>query len=117
MKSSTSQTPNAPYSAIRTPHRSEAEFTEGNSILPLSPRLPVALSVAVKIDNPGSIRALPTSIAYDSSLYLFAAGFFNAFFTMPVLAFAGTIRHWQNSVHEVGAGFARWKFGIDYSKL
>ncbi len=47
-------------------------------------------------------RTLPAPIAYDSSLYLFAAGFLNAFFTMPVLAFAGALRHNQIPVH---AGF------------
>jgi len=49
MKSPTSQTPNALYSAIRNPQSS----------FPLSPRLPVALSVAIKIDYPGNIVSRP----------------------------------------------------------
>gem|GEM_PF-3282813 len=137
IKNPTSQTPNAPYSAIRIP-QSALLFIGFFLYFFLDKKVPKNHGCAKKAKTRRAFwreesrllqhssaeyrctkitQALPTPIAYDSSLYLFAAGFLNAFFTMPVLAIAGGIRHWQNSVHVVGAGFARWKFGIDYSKL
>jgi hypothetical protein len=136
MRSPTSQTPNAPYSAFRNP-KSAYLFIGFFLYFFLDKKVPKNHGCVKKAKTRRAFwreesrllqhssaedrctkvtRTLPAAIAYDSSLYLFAAGFFNAFFTMPVLAIAGGIRHWQNSVHVVGAGFARWNCGIVYPK-